>query len=197
MAEDNLNPAQGPGKAERDAAYDRIDRYLRNNLDDHDYAEHSQALELVYGGGYAGPAKFTPAEIARGNVGIRWVHATGVAGRPTLHDVLDYLDERAQEEDGSWELLDTAGGLAVRLLARMTAAPEQPAGAYSYDRIHIGRDSGAIGGKLATREIQRAPAFKTDDAWFAYAKQVCDMLNAAEQAGRLMSDAQKASGSPK
>jgi hypothetical protein len=34
--------------AERDAAYDRIDRFLRNNLDDADYAEYSAALELVY-----------------------------------------------------------------------------------------------------------------------------------------------------
>lgn len=190
MAEDTMNP-EAPSKAERDVAYDKIDRYLRNTLGDGDYAEHSQALELVYGAGYAGPAKFTPAEIACGDVGVRWIHASGVAGRPTLHDVLDYLDERAQEEDGSWEGLDTAGGLAVRLLARMTATPEQPAGAYSYDRMHIGRDSGAIGGKLATREIQRSPAFRTDDEWFSYAKHVCDMLNAAELAGRAMESARK------
>jgi hypothetical protein len=32
----------------RDAAYDKIDRYLRNNLDDSDYAEFSEALEAVY-----------------------------------------------------------------------------------------------------------------------------------------------------
>ena len=29
------------------AAYDMIDRYLRNNLDDDDYADYSAALELV------------------------------------------------------------------------------------------------------------------------------------------------------
>jgi len=29
-------------------AYDRIDRYLRNNLNDADYAEYSEALEEVY-----------------------------------------------------------------------------------------------------------------------------------------------------
>jgi hypothetical protein len=29
-------------------AYDKIDRYLRNNLNDTDYAEYSDALEEVY-----------------------------------------------------------------------------------------------------------------------------------------------------
>lgn len=37
-----------PDDKERDAAYDKIDRFLRNNLDDTDYAEYSEALELVY-----------------------------------------------------------------------------------------------------------------------------------------------------
>ena len=32
----------------RDAAYDHIDRYLRNNLSDEDYADYSQALDLIY-----------------------------------------------------------------------------------------------------------------------------------------------------
>ena len=32
---------------EASAAYDKIDRYLRNNLDDDDYAEYSAALDLV------------------------------------------------------------------------------------------------------------------------------------------------------
>jgi hypothetical protein len=35
-------------KQEVDSAYDQIDRYLRNNLDDSDYARYSAALELVY-----------------------------------------------------------------------------------------------------------------------------------------------------
>lgn len=35
-------------KDEADDAYDKIDRYLRNNLDDSDYAEFSEALEKVY-----------------------------------------------------------------------------------------------------------------------------------------------------
>ena len=32
-----------------DAAYDRIDRHLRNTLGDVDYAEYSKALEKLYG----------------------------------------------------------------------------------------------------------------------------------------------------
>jgi hypothetical protein len=40
-------PVEAPRS--RDAAYDMIDRYLRNNLDDSDYAEYSAALEAVYG----------------------------------------------------------------------------------------------------------------------------------------------------
>lgn len=31
----------------RTEAYDKIDRYLRNNLNDDDYADYSSALELV------------------------------------------------------------------------------------------------------------------------------------------------------
>ena len=30
-----------------DAAYDKIDRFLRNNLDDNDYAEYSEALDEI------------------------------------------------------------------------------------------------------------------------------------------------------
>lgn len=32
----------------RSDAYDMIDRYLRNNLDDDDYAEYSAALDCIY-----------------------------------------------------------------------------------------------------------------------------------------------------
>lgn len=41
---------------------------------------------------YDGPKKWTPDEAAQGNKGIRWVTETGVAGRPTEHDVLEYLE---------------------------------------------------------------------------------------------------------
>lgn len=34
--------------SETDAAYDKIDNFLRNNLDDNDYAEFSAALETVF-----------------------------------------------------------------------------------------------------------------------------------------------------
>lgn len=40
---------QGPA-ALRDEAYDQIDRFLRNALDDDDYADYSQALDLIYTG---------------------------------------------------------------------------------------------------------------------------------------------------
>ncbi len=36
-------------KERADAAYDKLDHYLRNNLDDADYAEYSEALDRVYG----------------------------------------------------------------------------------------------------------------------------------------------------
>lgn len=39
---------QPPGASEREAAYDQIDRFLRNNLDDDDYATFSAALDSIY-----------------------------------------------------------------------------------------------------------------------------------------------------
>lgn len=39
-----------PDQAVRNEAYDMIDRFLRNNLDDSDYADYSQALDLIYTG---------------------------------------------------------------------------------------------------------------------------------------------------
>lgn len=46
---------------------------------------------------YQGPKKFTPEEQAAGNKGIRWVTATGVYGRPSAHDVREYLAVRGEE----------------------------------------------------------------------------------------------------
>jgi hypothetical protein len=40
--------ATAPAAMERNKAYDMVDRYLRNNLDDTDYAEYSTALEIVW-----------------------------------------------------------------------------------------------------------------------------------------------------
>jgi hypothetical protein len=45
---DGVPEAQEPSSALRDAAYDQIDRFLRNNMDDMDYADYSQALDLIY-----------------------------------------------------------------------------------------------------------------------------------------------------
>jgi hypothetical protein len=39
--------AEAPS-ALRDAAYNQIDRFLRNNLDDADYADYSQALDFIF-----------------------------------------------------------------------------------------------------------------------------------------------------
>jgi hypothetical protein len=47
--------------------------------------------------GYKGPAKFTPEEAADGDKGIRWVTETHVAGRPPMHDVLDYIERRGED----------------------------------------------------------------------------------------------------
>lgn len=40
---------------------------------------------------YQGPKKFTAEEITDGCIGIRWVTAEGVQGRPSSHDVMEYL----------------------------------------------------------------------------------------------------------
>ena len=40
---------------------------------------------------YQGPKRFTAEEAADGNVGIRWVTAEAVMGRPSSHDVMEYL----------------------------------------------------------------------------------------------------------
>jgi hypothetical protein len=37
-----------PFRRERSAAYDRIDRFLRDNLDDRDYAPYAEALEVLW-----------------------------------------------------------------------------------------------------------------------------------------------------
>jgi len=52
---------------------------------------------------YRGPARFTAEEIAAGNVGIRWVTETHVGGRPTEHDVYQYLAARGADAHCSCE----------------------------------------------------------------------------------------------
>jgi hypothetical protein len=46
---------------------------------------------------YEGPKGWTPEEAAQGNKGIRWVTETYVAGRPSEHDVLEYLEIRGED----------------------------------------------------------------------------------------------------
>jgi hypothetical protein len=47
---DNLHEhvPRDPTSESAKQAYDKIDRFLRNNLDDTDYADFSAALDLVY-----------------------------------------------------------------------------------------------------------------------------------------------------
>lgn len=45
-------------------AYDMIDRFLRNNLDDTDYAEYSEALEFVFSPSPANEITRLKAELA-------------------------------------------------------------------------------------------------------------------------------------
>ncbi len=45
----SATPDSGSPASDKAAlAYDRIDSFLRNNLDDSDYADYSEALETVY-----------------------------------------------------------------------------------------------------------------------------------------------------
>ena len=49
--------------------------------------------------GYKGPARFTPEETLNGGCAIRWVTTEAVCGRPTFHDVLDYIAQMGEEID--------------------------------------------------------------------------------------------------
>jgi hypothetical protein len=49
------------------------------------------------------PVHFTPEEVASGSAAIRWVTSEGAAGRPTLHDVLDYIERRGDAIDCTCE----------------------------------------------------------------------------------------------
>jgi len=45
---------------------------------------------------FNGPNKWTDEEVADGHRGIRWITAEGVQGRPTSHDVMEYLQQRGE-----------------------------------------------------------------------------------------------------
>ena len=53
--------------------------------------------------GYKGPARFTPEETLNGGCAIRWVTTEAVCGRPTFHDVLDYIAQMGEEIDCTCE----------------------------------------------------------------------------------------------
>ena len=58
------------------------------------YAELEQLraeVEALRKSKFRGPTKFAPEEKADGNRGIRWICEDGVYGRPTDHDVREYL----------------------------------------------------------------------------------------------------------
>lgn len=61
----------------------------------------------------------TPEEAVRESVGIRWVAGTSIAGRPTLHDLFDYITQRGPAIDcncercADWKARFAAGAGAV------------------------------------------------------------------------------------
>ena len=96
-----------PGADERAVsdAYDKVDRFLRNNLDDVDYAEYSEALECV--------------RIAQSG------QRAGVA-----EDVIEAAAKKLAEDfDYPWEHMPAQGKddfrAKVRSIAAMLAAPTQ------------------------------------------------------------------------
>lgn len=78
------------------------------------------------------------------------------------------------DHEAAKEWLRTAGrNLAAAPATEGLRASER----YSFDDMHVGLaqlDNRA----LATREIPRPPGFKTNAEWYAYAKLICDGLNA-------------------
>lgn len=53
---------------DRSEAYDMLDRYLRNNMDDSDYAEYSAALEVVFAAPVSPSREELSAEYTRGRI---------------------------------------------------------------------------------------------------------------------------------
>ncbi|MEJ7932536.1 hypothetical protein WG922_21380 [Ramlibacter sp. AN1015] len=78
------------------------------------------------GEAYEGPKRFTPEEVAQGNKGIRWVTDKYVAGRPTQHDLLDYIEQRGDE-------IACACPRCVRASEAIAPSRESAAGAQKQD----------------------------------------------------------------
>jgi hypothetical protein len=98
------------------AAYDMVDCYLRNNLDDSDYATFSAALELVRTNAYAEGRKDEQEELSSVLPGVTYMDPPD-GGSPT---VLEQLQRQAKDaarylwlrnhDDCDWNVLMRDGG---------------------------------------------------------------------------------------
>jgi hypothetical protein len=77
----------------RSAAYDRIDRFLRDNLDDRDYAPYAEALDVLWEPPPAHAAVIEAAKALRDSATNRQM----VVASDRLEDAVDAL--RALEGD--------------------------------------------------------------------------------------------------
>ena len=71
-----------------DAAQEIEDKMLEQHAEMEQLRAEVEALRKSK---FRGPTKFAPEEKADGNRGIRWICEDGVYGRPTDHDVREYL----------------------------------------------------------------------------------------------------------
>ena len=87
-------------------AYDKIDRFLRNNLDDTDYADFSAALDLVY----ADDTPIAQTADAQDAARYRWLRADDGRGAVSLkirlvswnsEDALDAAIDAAIHREGT------------------------------------------------------------------------------------------------
>jgi hypothetical protein len=72
----------------RSAAYDRIDRFLRDNLDDRDYAPYAEALDVLWEPPPAHAAVIEAAKALRDATSRQWFDAMD-----RLDDAVDALRE--------------------------------------------------------------------------------------------------------
>ena len=109
-------------------AYDKVDRFLRNNLDDTDYSEYSDALELV-----ATPqASAKPAEVAAGiELAAKWIDKRR-EDYDAEHGSTDYetgtreYPGRGAGEEYVQELWEIAEGIRALASTPSTAAEKAP-----------------------------------------------------------------------